>query len=374
MPVPTDDEHLPDASTLEELTRAYAFDTPVALTPFGSGRIHHTYHLDAAGELWLLQQLNTQVFTDPLALAHNLRLVAAHLAKLPTGYRADGRPRPVLTLRPTVGGQPLHQSADGRWWRVYRFIGGTVPGAPTDLAQVRDAAERYGEFLRALASLSPGSLVETIPHFHDTARRYRALGEALRADPCGRAQACAPTIAFAEQRAPLADLLERLRRQGEVPERVVHNDCKLDNVLFDEATGEALCVVDLDTVMAGLAWHDVGDLIRSAAASGGEDQEGLVLDRNRFEAVVRGYLAGTGDLLTAFEVEHLPMAGQSITYELGLRFLTDHLTGDRYFRVAAPGDNLRRAERQFALLESMERQMDVLQCIVSASAQEAGGS
>ncbi|MEO0424286.1 MAG: aminoglycoside phosphotransferase family protein [Pseudomonadota bacterium] len=358
-----------DPPPRDELIAAYGFSSAAeALIPFGPGRIHRSYRLVDGAHAWLLQQLNTRVFPHVSALAANVAAVTAHLAAGPQGTLASGRPRPQLTLRPTRAGAPLYETADGHWWRAYRFIDGAAPGIPTDLEQVRQAAACFGEFLRACADLPADSLALTIPHFHDTAYRYRVFADAVTGDVMGRARDCAELIAFAQARAPLADRLEDLARANGVPQRVVHNDCKLDNVLFDASNGEALCVVDLDTVMPGLAWHDIGDLIRSAAATGGEDGDALALDPQRFEAVVSGYLAGVGDLLSSAEQLHLTDAAQVITYELGLRFLTDHLAGDTYFRVQASGDNLRRAQRQFGLLTSMERQASALLRVVERAA------
>lgn len=366
VPAPGDPPH-------DELIAAYGFSAAAARPiPFGPGRIHRSYRLIDGAHAWLLQQLNTSVFPDVPALAANVAAVTAHLAAGPQRALQSGRPRPQLTLRPTQAGAPLYEADDGSWWRAYRFIDGAAPGSPTDLEQVRQAAACFGEFLHACADLPADTLALTIPHFHDTARRYRLFADAVSADSMGRAQDCAELIAFAEARAPLADRLQDLARIHGVPERVVHNDCKLDNVLFDARSGEALCVVDLDTVMPGLAWHDIGDLIRSAAATGGEDGESLALDPQRFEAVVGGYLQGVGDLLSRAELQHLTDAAQVITYELGLRFLADHLTGDSYFRVLEPGDNLRRAQRQFGLLSSMERQASALVSVVERVADAVG--
>ncbi|MEM9383481.1 MAG: aminoglycoside phosphotransferase family protein [Pseudomonadota bacterium] len=347
-----------------ELVAAFGFAAAEPPIAFGPGRIHRSFRVVDRDGAWLLQQLNTHVFPNVSALAVNVARVTAHLAAASRSRLEDGRQRPQLSLRATVDGEPLYQAEDGSWWRAYRFIDGCAPSEPIDLAQVEQAAACFGEFLRACADLPADGLFLTIPDFHDTVRRYEVFANAVASDALGRAAEASELIAFAKARAPLADRLERLARDHGIPERVVHNDCKLDNVLFDADTGEALCVVDLDTVMPGWAWHDIGDLIRSAAATGGEESEALRIDAQRFEAVVRGYLRGVGDLLSQAEVAHLTVAAQVITYELGLRFLADHLSGDRYFRVRQAGENLRRAQRQFALLSSMERQSRVLSEVV----------
>ncbi|MEO0971506.1 MAG: aminoglycoside phosphotransferase family protein [Pseudomonadota bacterium] len=354
---------------LQELLEAYAFAGARArLRPFGRGRIHHTYRLEVNGDAWLAQRINTHVFADVEALGRNTLLVTEHLAAQQRVKMNDESPRRCLTLRLSGTGEALYRTRAGDYWRLYRFIEGAVTPREPTLRQVRAGAGAFGEFLHAVASLRNERLAFTIPAFHDTPARYRAFERAARSDVHRRATACATTMAHARDNAHLAETIGRLQTEGDLPLRVVHNDCKLDNVLFDASSGEPLCVVDLDTVMPGFALHDVGDLVRSAASVGGEEGGGatLRLDLARFEAVVEGYLAGVGSTLTPTECSHLAVAGELITYELGLRFLTDHLDGDQYFAVANAGDNLHRAERQFSLLRSMQEQAGAMASVVRA--------
>jgi Ser/Thr protein kinase RdoA (MazF antagonist) len=216
-----------------------------------------------------------------------------------------------------------------------------------------------------LADLPPPRLHETLVGFHDTPARLAALEAAVRADPLARAAGARAELDFIAARAATAGRLVKLARTGRLPERVVHNDTKLNNVLFDEATDEALCVVDLDTVMPGLVAHDFGDLVRSCISSRGEDEAGAVNVRLPvFEALVEGYLAGAGAILIEAEVAELVFAARLITLELGARFLADHLTGDTYFSIERPGDNFARCRRQLALVAAMEANAGPMEAIV----------
>ncbi len=352
---------------LDELLEAFALPNEAAsVRPHGSGRIHASFRLDTAAGRFLLQRVNERVFADVDALGDNLSRITGHLATL---HGAD--PRRHLALRPTATGAGYHRArADGACWRMFGFIDGAgAAPSPPDESSVHAAARLFGRFLHDMASLPGPPPAVTIPHFHDTAQRYRAFEAALADDPLGRAVAAGEAVAFARERRPLAAIADELHALGSLPVRVVHNDCKLDNVLFDERSGEALCVVDLDTVMPGLVLYDIGDFVRSAAASAGEEAgEGGVpeVDLARYEAILHGYLEGAAGLLVGVEMAHLASAGRVVAYELGLRFLADHLLGDRYFAAAAPDDNLLRARRQFALVESMERRAREMTAIARA--------
>jgi aminoglycoside phosphotransferase (APT) family kinase protein len=361
------DSTVPDRIDLAALLDAFALPSQGAtLCRHGNGRIHASYRLSAGGTQYLLQRLNTHVFADVHAVASNVQRVTEHLA---ARRRASGVPRSrrSLQLRLTDAGEPLHTAADGSCWRLYLFVTGSRSAdSPPSARQVVELARCFGEFLHDMDGLDGPPLATTIPHFHDTERRYRAFEAAVTADPCARAADAAELVSTLRTRRPLASKIAAMQREKPLPERVVHNDCKPDNVLFDVATDHALCVVDLDTVMPGCALHDIGDLIRSAAGTGGEESEAspLRLDPDRYERVLSGWLDGTGDLLTPAELAGLDIAGPVVTYELALRFLTDHLLGDQYFPVTHPHDNRRRAARQLALLASMEQQRERMASIV----------
>jgi len=329
----------------------------------GQGHIHETWlaRFDDGGGCtrWLLQRLNTAVFRAPERVMENLERVCAHLERR---LAAEGVPdvaRRSLRLVPARDGGSAVRDAAGGWWRAFHFIEGTesleVARGPDD---ARAAAEAFGRFQARLADLPPPRLHETIPGFHDARRRFEALLRASRTDPLGRAAGCSEELAWALAREAWVDLLAEAAARGELPERVTHNDTKLDNLLFDRRSGEALCVIDLDTVMPGLSAFDFGDLVRTTVSEAAEDEPDLARIRvrpERMEAVAEGWLRGTGGLLEPAERDVLVLAGMVMTFVVGLRFLADHLEGDRYFRVARPGHNLQRARAQLRLAGELER-------------------
>jgi hypothetical protein len=322
------------------LKRGHIHDTLVATwrTREGMRRVVH-------------QRVNTHVFRDPDALMQTWLRVTEHVrAALAREGQPDLERRCLRAIR-TRSGALLQRDAHGALWRAFPFIEGArsfdVPDHP---ARAREAARAFGAFAAQLADLDPATVPESIPHFHDFARRVAAFDDAARADAHGRAPAPARRLA-SEVEGALAS-----SGAGALPRRVVHNDCKLNNVLFDEATGEALCVIDLDTVMPGTVLADFGDLARTAACPAPEDEPDLArvrIDAALYEALVRGYLAGAGALLAPVEIALLPLAGPLIALETGIRFLTDHLSGDLYFRIHRPGHNLDRARVQLRLTEQL---------------------
>ncbi len=335
---------------------------------WGSGHIQESYCVEcaqgAARRRYLLQRINRAVFHDVSALMENIRRVTEHVAE-----RVERQPdaeRRVLRLVATHDGRLWHEEPDGACWRAYRMIE-RARSYETVISpeHAQEAARAFGEFQALLADLPPPRLAETIPGFHDTPKRLAALEEAIRADAAGRAASAQAEIDFALARRELAGALVT----AGLPERIVHNDTKLNNVLFDEASGRALCVIDLDTVMPGLAPCDFGDMVRTATCSAAEDERDLTkvaMQLPLFEALLRGYVSATGGFLTGAEKALLAVAGHVIPYEQGVRFLTDYLAGDRYYRVQREGHNLDRCRTQFALLASMERQETAMQRLVKA--------
>lgn len=341
--------------------------------PYGSGHINDTFAvvLDQAGApvRYILQRVNPRVFTDVPALMENIARVTAHATRraLARGDDPDAARR-ALTLVPARDGQPYHRDGDGGWWRCYLFIEQArtydIVGSPRQAAA---AAKAFGEFQRLLVDLPGRRLHETIPDFHHTRKRFHAFQAALATDAHHRAASARAEIAFALEHEPLVDLLLELQARGEMPERVTHNDTKFNNVMLDDATQEAVCVIDLDTVMPGLALYDFGDMVRSATNAAAEDERDLSQVQARlpiFEALVEGYLAAARPFLNQAEVAHLAVSGAVITFEIGLRFLTDFLAGDVYFKTKRPGHNLDRAANQFALVRSLEAQRTVMEAIV----------
>lgn len=334
-----------------------------AAEPHGNGHINDTFRLtlDAAGApRFILQRINTTVFRDPVALMENFLRVTRHAAeKLAAGAAGPGRYE-VPTVVPTHAGAPFHRDAAGNCWRCLPCIEeADSHDVLRDPAQAHAAGYAFGQFQGLVADLPAPRLHETIPNFHDTPKRFAALERAIAADTCGRARLVGPEIAAARDRHALALHLLARHARGEIPERITHNDTKLNNVLLDRVTGRGVAIIDLDTVMPGLALYDFGDLIRTATNSAAEDETDLSRIGARaevFAAAAEGYLAASRGFLNAAEIEELPFAGRLLTFENALRFLTDFLQGDTYFKIARPEHNLDRCRAQLALLRDMEAQ------------------
>lgn len=345
----------------------------VSASPYGSGHINDTYKVETGGgtaaRRFVLQRINHHVFRRPDELMANVERVCAHAyAKLRSAGAPDADRR-TLRLIPTKCGRSWHVDAAGNRWRCYHFIeGATGHDVVRSPAQAYAAAKAFGAFQALLADLPGERLHETIPDFHHTPARFARFQEALAKDAQGRAALAVPEIAFALARAGEVGVLVDALRAGTLPERVTHNDTKLNNVLLDDVTQEGVCVIDLDTVMPGSVLYDFGDLVRTSTSPAAEDETDLSQVRMQFpmfEALVQGYLAAAGGFLTPKEKELLPFAGKLITFEIGLRFLTDWLEGDTYFKIKRPTHNLDRARTQFKLVESIEAQLPAMQALVA---------
>ena len=345
----------------------------VTATPYGSGHINDTYKVDVKSAVgpsrFVLQRINHHVFRRPDELMANVERVCAHAyAKLKHAGAPDAERR-TLRLIPTKTGRAWHIDASGNRWRCYHFIeGATGHDVVRSPEQAYAAAKSFGAFQSLLADLPGGRLHETIPDFHHTPSRFARFQRALAQDAHGRAALAVPEIAFALARAHEVGVVVDALRDGTLPERVTHNDTKLNNVLLDDITQEGVCVIDLDTVMPGSVLYDFGDLVRTSTSPAAEDETDLSKVRMQFpmfEALVKGYLASAGGFLTPKEKELLPFAGKLITFEIGLRFLTDWLEGDTYFKIKRPTHNLDRARTQFKLVESIEAQLPAMQASVA---------
>jgi hypothetical protein len=331
---------------------------------YGFGHINQTFavrfHLEDGKERrYILQHINKSIFTKPVELMENIRQVTFHVRQ--SVQKAGGNPdRESLTLIPAVDGAFWYLDPDGEYWRAFIFIEKTICLQKSDnQLHLFQAAQAFGRFQRMLADFPAGLLHETIPGFHHTPGRLARFLDALKNSTAGRAAAVEPEIDFVLQRkSDMSILADALSRQ-DLPLRVTHNDTKLNNVLLDESTGCSVCVIDLDTVMPGLVAYDYGDLIRFAASTADEDEKNLdlvKLDLAKLESITRGFIAGTGHTLTNREVESLPWGARLMTLECGMRFLTDHLNGDVYFKIHYPGQNLDRCRTQFKLVHEMEQQ------------------
>lgn len=336
--------------------------------PVPGGHIHASYIVASRGLTRFLQRLNEHVFPDLAAVEHNLALVTQALRLAAERDPARERRRRVLTPAPSDRGQLVERDADGAAWRAFQFIpdahGVTVAERPS---QAAEAARAFGTFFRDLADVDPRALRDTIPHFHDTPRRLVALDRAAMADVAGRVTAATPELAFAAARHPLGARLMGALQSGRLPLRVTHNDAKIANVLFDDSTGEALCVVDLDTVMPGLAAWDVGDLVRSMASLRAEDDPRPVTLRwEVLTPLLHGWIEAAGPALTPAERASLVDGALVIAFEQGVRFLTDYLEADCYYNVRRPAQNLDRARAQFALVTALEASDDRLRRLVGS--------
>ena len=345
----------------ERLTEAAeAFETKGKINccaRYGSGHINDTFRLECEGGAYILQRMNTQVFSDPEALMRNISGVTSFLRT--EILKRNGDPeRETLNLIPARDGGCFYVDSAGDYWRMYQFIEGAscydLVKAPEDFHQ---SGKAFGRFQGLLASYPAESLAETIPDFHNTPKRFLRFQEALEKDAFGRKNQAEKEIRFVAERAKYMGLAMEMLEKGELPLRVTHNDTKLNNVMIDDRTKEGICVIDLDTVMPGLSIFDFGDSIRFGASTALEDEQDLSkvsLSLELFEVYARGFLEGCGGRLTEKEISMLSYGAWLMTIECGMRFLTDFLEGDWYFRVAREGHNLDRCRTQLKLAADME--------------------
>jgi hypothetical protein len=342
--------------------------------PYGSGHINDTYcvvfNQGGTRIRYIFQRINHLVFKNPVALMENIQRVTAHLAKKSIGD--TDRARRGLTLIPTRDGRPYCYDEQGNYWRVYVFIeNARTFDAVESPSQAFQAAKAFGQFQKRLADLPAPQLYDTIPDFHHTPKRFAALERAILTDKANRAMSAQAEIQFALQHKEICSTL----LDAKLPERVTHNDTKFNNVMLDDATGDGICVIDLDTVMPGLALYDFGDMVRTTTSPTKEDEIDLLkvnMQFSMFEALTRGYLSAAAEFLTPAEKRLLPFSGKLITFEIGVRFLTDFLSGDTYFKVHHERHNLDRCRTQFKLVESIERQEDKMNQLVESIEQSEG--
>ena len=336
--------------------------------PFGNGHINDTYAVTCASEggvrRYILQKLNSRVFPHPTALMNNFPAVTAYLR--PIIKKEGGDPdRECLKVIPTVQGAAYYVDGEGEVWRMTQLIENTDAYLVAESsAMFEDAGRAFGLFIKRLEGFDAASLIEVIPDFHNTVKRYENLEKAVAADKAGRASGVKDLIDFARARKDKTSVIVSALKEGKIPLRVTHNDTKLNNVLIDTATQKAICVIDLDTVMPGSLLYDFGDAIRVGCSTAEEDEKDLSkvnFDRENFVAFTRGFMRGLGDNLTVNEEKLLPTGAILMTFECGMRFLTDYLEGDVYFKTAYPEHNLVRCRTQFKLVEEMEKSLDFMQ-------------
>lgn len=347
----------------EAVSRFQVYGDVTSVTPYGTGHINDTYlaTVNLAGKRvhYILQGINTQIFTHPVSLMKNIERVTHHLhQKLQDARDADSS-RKTLTIIRCKDGSNAYSTKDGKCWRMYLFIEQAqtfdVISSPQEAFS---AAKAFANFQNQLADLPAPRLEETIPAFHNIRSRLCLLDEACKRDVAGRLREVGPELDFVNARRTECTRLLDQQAAGEIPERITHNDTKINNVMFDNKTNAGICVIDLDTVMPGLALYDFGDMVRTATASAAEDETDLSKVASRldmFQSLVKGYCSQAG-FLTKAEKEDLAFSGRLITFTIGVRFLTDYLSGDVYFKTRREKHNLDRARNQFKMVLSQEAQ------------------
>ena len=336
--------------------------SPVSCKEYGSGHINSTYQVKTdSGKIYILQRINKYVFSNPKAVMENVGAITEYLRD-----RVEDQSE-ILHFQQADNGTYYYVDTDGEFWRCYEYADGICLEAPESDRDFYESAIAFGRFQEMLRDFPAETLHETIPLFHNTANRYRLFRKALQEDRVGRAASVQPEIDFLLQRQEEGATICRLLDAGEIPLRVTHNDTKLNNVLLDCKTRKALCVLDLDTVMPGSSLYDYGDSIRFGAATAPEDEKDLSkmgINLHLFRVYTAGYLAACKSL-TPKERELLPLGAKTLTLELAVRFLTDYLDGDRYFKTAYPEHNLVRARAQMKLVADMEEKWEDMQKIVA---------
>lgn len=363
----------PILKRIETLLPRYDFGGTVChIDPFGNGHINDTFRIVAAKPdgntaLWILQRINTDIFPDVNALMTNICNVTDFMRKK-IEIRGGDPLRETLTLLPSRDGQIFTTDEEGNYWRVYRFIENATCFQNADSNIFYESARAFGNFIQLLSDYPIHTLTEIIPHFHDTPMRYRTLHQAIQDDKFDRAKSVQEEIQFLLEHEKESGILTSLLANGEIPLRVTHNDTKMNNVMIDDRTGRGLCVIDLDTVMPGSSLYDYGDSIRFGASTAAEDEADLSLvevNLDLFEAYTDGFLETAGKTMNSAEKENMPMGAKIMTLESAVRFLTDYLEGDHYFKTHRNGQNLDRARAQIKLVCDMEAKWADMQHIVA---------
>ncbi len=334
--------------------------------PWGSGHINDTFRVD--GDIrYIIQRLNRSIFIKPMQVMDNITGVTTFLKEKIKKAGGDEL-RDTLTVIPTEDGKTLYVDCFGDCWRMYYMIEDAVSYDQVESEKdFYESAKAFGNFCYLLSDYPARTLHETIPGFHDTKARYEVFQRAVEADVCGRAKDVQQEIAFFEEREEIAGVLGKMQAEGKLPLRVTHNDTKLNNIMMDSISGKGVCVIDLDTVMPGLSAHDFGDAIRYGASTAAEDEVDLSkvnFDIHLFELYAKGFLEGCRGSLTETEIDMLPMGAKVMTYECGMRFLTDYLQGDSYFKIHREGHNLDRCRTQMKLVKDMEANWEQMGRIV----------
>jgi len=357
----------------EEIIRFFQLEGKfLEVAPFGSGHINDTYassfRVDGKIVRYVHQWINHHVFKDPVRVMENIERVTGYIRQRVISNGGDPA-REALTLVAALDGRSFYPTPQGDFWRTYTFIDGArTYDTAENIRYVYSASKAFGNFQKLLGDLPGGRLHETIPYFHHTRQRFDTFIRILESDPACRARLVKPEIDFILQREGETSVVVDLLASGQIPERVTHNDTKLNNVMIDDRTGDGICVIDLDTVMPGSVLYDFGDSVRIGASTAAEDEPDVSqvsFDLTRFEWLTQGYLDAARDFLSATEVEHLAFSARLITLEQGIRFLGDYLNGDTYYKIHHPNHNLDRARTQLKMVAEMERQEEAMNTIVN---------
>lgn len=360
----------PDISTILEAFKLPGIQQAI---PFGAGHINDTFKITTLSKSFILQRINQEVFKDPAAVMRNIAATSSFL-------RQVSYPLQVLEPIETSVGLPFYQDQNGNFWRLFPFINRAISfDDVTDTAFAFRAARAFGDFIDGLKDFDAYALTETIPGFHNGASRWLEFEKAVSQDLAGRKKEIQPLLKRIEALQQLSFLVRYRYEQGRMqiqtasgevlPVRVIHHDTKINNVVFDEITGEALCVIDLDTLMPGTVLSDFGDMVRTFTPTFNESEKEATRIEVRldiFEAMTRGFLTATDGFLTEIERNHLLDGGKYITFIQVIRFLGDYLNGDIYYKTAYAVQNLDRTRNQLALLESILEHEDVMQGIIQS--------
>ncbi len=343
---------------------------------YGSGHINMTYKVvlsnNGAEREYILQRINKNVFKDPASLMENYVNVTEFLRKIIIANGGDPDRETINAIK-TKDGENFTVDDEGEYWRLILFVVNSSSFDKVETPeQFYDSAVAFGNFQYLLRDYPAATLHETIVNFHNTPVRFNNLMNAVKEDKCARLASVLTEVEFCKAREEFCATLERARENGSLPLRVTHNDTKLNNILFDAPTGKPVCVIDLDTIMPGYSVNDFGDSIRFGATTALEDEKDLTkvnFDISLYEMYVKGFIEGAKGGLTDTELELLPVGAIMMTLECGMRFLTDYLEGDTYFRTSREGHNLDRARNQFKLVSDMEKKLPEMQEIVKKYSQ-----
>jgi Ser/Thr protein kinase RdoA (MazF antagonist) len=338
--------------------------------PYGSGHIHDTFRIEtkeSEKDNYILQRLNNKIFKNIPELQQNIERVTVHLRDKLNQIPGSDTKRECLSLIPSKDGKSWIIDKDGNFWRMYIFISNHRSYNTVDSpGKAFEGGKAIGRFQAMLADMPGGPLHETIPFFHNIEKRLDTFRLKIRENPAGRAESVSSEIEEFLKRADEMKIILRLGSEGKIPLRITHNDTKFNNILLDE-NDKALCVIDLDTVMPGYVHYDFGDAIRTVTNSASEDETDLSkvkMNIELFKAYAQGYLSESGNTLNEIEKEYLAFAPRLITFTIALRFLTDYIDGDNYFKIHREHHNLQRARAQLKLVMSMEEQYDEMRRII----------